>query len=146
MQIALASDHAGKEQKDRLVAYIESCGHTAIDLGPDHTDSVDYPDYAGVVARAVATHKVDRGILVCGTGIGMSIAANKVAGVRAAVIVRPDFAELAREHNNLNVLCLSGRFVDEEVNREIVDAFLDTEFAAGRHERRVEMISNLETA
>ena len=112
MRISIASDHAGFEQKQQLVDYLVSRGHDVADRGPDSDDRVDYPDYAVLVAGDVAEGRADRGVLVCGTGIGMAMAADKVAGVRAANIVTPEFAALCREHNDANVIALSGRFVE----------------------------------
>lgn len=140
MRIALASDHAGFDQKPAIKAYCESLGHEVIDFGPDTQMRVDYPDFAHLVAHAVAKGQADRGILICGTGIGMALTADKVPGVRAAVIQTPEFSHLFREHNNGNVLCISGRFTPLEVNKHIVDEFLTTEFAGGRHTARVEKI------
>ena len=146
MNISIASDHAGFEQKQALVDYLAAQGHDVIDRGPDTDDRVDYPDYAELVARDVAGGAAERGVLVCGTGIGMAVAANKVQGIRAANVVTPEFAALAREHNDANVVALSGRFVDEETNRRILDAFLSTDFGGGRHAGRVEKIAALEKA
>ena len=145
MNISIASDHAGFEQKQALVDYLASQGHSVIDRGPDNDDRVDYPDYAELVARDVAGGSVERGVLVCGTGIGMAVAANKIGGIRAVNVVTPQFAELSREHNDANVVALSGRFVDEETNRAILDAFLSTPFGEGRHAGRVEKIMALES-
>lgn len=144
MKISLASDHAGFEQKRQLVDYLARKGFDVIDRGPETDDRVDYPDFAVLVANDVRNGEADRGILVCGTGIGMALAADKVPGVRAANIVREDFAVLCREHNNANVLTLSGRFVSIEENERIVDAFLGTEFAGGRHAQRVAKIDALD--
>lgn len=145
MRIAIASDHGGFEQKQALVAYVaDELGHEVEDMGPDSDASVDYPDFAVKVARAVSEGSADRGILVCGTGIGMALAADKVAGVRASSITSVPFAELFRQHNNGNVVCLSGRFVDLEVNEEIVKTFLSTEFEGGRHEARVAKVMSLD--
>ncbi|MDO5042933.1 MAG: ribose 5-phosphate isomerase B [Slackia sp.] len=145
MRIAIASDHGGFEQKQALVAYLaEDLGCEVLDMGPDSDASVDYPDYAAPVARAVASGEADRGVLVCGTGIGMALAADKVAGVRASSITSAPFAELFRQHNNGNVVCLSGRFVDLDVNKEIVKTFLSTEFEGGRHEGRVAKVMALD--
>jgi ribose 5-phosphate isomerase B len=138
MKLSIASDHAGFEQKELLRAYLESAGHEVIDRGPNSDDRVDYPDYAVPVANDVADGTVERGVLVCGTGIGMALAADKVAGVRAANIITPQFAALCREHNDANVITLSGRFVDVDTNKEILDVFLTTEFGGGRHAGRVE--------
>lgn len=144
MKIAIGSDHAGFEQKQLLVDYLVSLGHDVIDEGPDSDDRVDYPDYAVAVANAVAGGSADRGVLVCGTGIGMALAADKVAGIRAANVINAQFAQLCREHNDANVVTLSGRFVSIEENKAIVDAFLTTEFAGGRHAGRVQKIMDLD--
>lgn len=145
MRIAIASDHGGFEQKQALAAYIaDELGFDVTDMGPDTDASVDYPDYAAPVAKAVSAGEADRGVLVCGTGIGMAVAADKVAGVRASSITSVPFAELFRQHNNGNVVCLSGRFVGLEVNKEIVKTFLTTEFEGGRHEARVAKIMALD--
>ena len=144
MKISIASDHAGFEQKQALVDYLAAQGHDVADRGPDNDERVDYPDYAALVAHDVAEGDADRGVLVCGTGIGMAVAANKVHGIRAVNAVTPQFAELSREHNDANVVTLSGRFVDEGTNRAILDAFLSTPFGEGRHTGRVEKIMALE--
>lgn len=144
MRVSIASDHAGFEQKQALVGYLKGQGHDVADRGPADDSRVDYPDFAEVVARDVASGQADFGVLVCGTGIGMAVAANKVDGIRAVNIVRPDFAALAREHNDANVLTLSGRFVSLEENESIVDAFLATDFGGGRHVGRVAKIHDLE--
>ena len=144
MRISIASDHAGFEQKQQLVDYLVQKGLDVIDRGPDCDDRVDYPDYAERVANDVVDGLADRGVLVCGTGIGMAIAANKVDGIRAANVITPEFAALAREHNDANVVSVSGRFVDLDTNQAILDAFLITEFGGGRHAGRVEKIAALE--
>lgn len=144
MRISIASDHAGFEQKQLLVDYLASAGHDVADRGPDNDDRVDYPDYAALVARDVADGAADFGVLVCGTGIGMAVAANKVRGIRAVNVINTQFACLAREHNDANVVTLSGRFVDVEENKRILDAFLATEFGGGRHAGRVAKIAKLE--
>ena len=144
MKISIASDHAGFEQKQGLVDYLVAQGHDVIDRGPDSDERVDYPDYAALVARDVAGGAAERGVLVCGTGIGMAVAANKVDGIRAVNVINPQFAELSREHNDANVVAVSGRFIDESVNREILDAFVSTSFGGGRHAGRVEKIAALE--
>lgn len=140
MRISIASDHAGFEQKQLLVQHLRDQGFDVDDCGPQTDDRVDYPDFAEVVARSVAAGKARFGVLVCGTGIGMAIAANKVHGIRAANVVDPHFAELAREHNDANIVTLSARFVESEQNRRIVDAFLATPFGEGRHAERVRKI------
>lgn len=144
MRVAIGSDHAGFEQKERLKAHIAQQGHELLDVGTYSEDSVDYPDFALKVGRAVAKGEAELGVLVCGTGIGMAIAANKVHGVRAANVTDPEFARLARQHNNANVVAVSGRFVPEDVNTEIVDTFLGTAFEGGRHAGRVSKISDAE--
>ncbi len=137
MKIAIGSDHAGFEQKAALAPWLAEEGHEVLDFGPANEDRVDYPDYAYRVAMAVADGRAERGVLVCGTGLGMAMGANKVPGVRAAAVQTPEFAELARAHNDANVLCLSGRFVDLDVNEELCRVFLSTPFEGGRHEGRV---------
>lgn len=144
MKISIASDHAGFEQKEALAAYLAKQGHEVIDRGPDSDDRVDYPDFAALVAHDVADGAAEWGVLVCGTGIGMAVAANKIHGIRAVNCINVQFAQLAREHNNANVVTLSGRFVELEENERILDAFLSTEFGGGRHAGRVEKIMALE--
>ncbi|NGM17589.1 ribose 5-phosphate isomerase B [Xiamenia xianingshaonis] len=144
MKISIASDHAGFDQKQALVVHLRKQGHDVVDRGPQTDGRVDYPDFAALVARDVADGAAERGVLVCGTGIGMAMAANKVDGVRAANVVREDFAALCREHNDANVVTLSGRFVGLDENKAILDAFLSTDFAGGRHVQRVEKIHALE--
>ena len=140
MRIALGADHAGFHLKDSLKRTLDELGATYQDFGTSSAESVDYPDFAQAVAHGVASGQFERGILVCGTGIGMAIAANKVAGVRSAAIVDPETARLAREHNDLNVLTLGARVTPEVRAREIVKVFLETPFAAGRHATRVAKI------
>ena len=144
MIISIGADHGGFEQKEQLRAYLEGEGHNVIDRGCFTDERCDYPDFAEPVARDVAGGQADYGVLVCGTGIGMALAADKVPGVRAANITRVDFAELARQHNNANVVTLSGRFVDIETNKHILDTFLHTEFEGGRHVARVAKIMDLD--
>lgn len=144
MKISIASDHAGFEQKQALAAYLRSLGHEVVDRGPTTDERVDYPDFAACVAHDVARGTSERGVLVCGTGIGMAIAANKIGGVRAANVTSPQFAALAREHNDANVVTVSSRFVDEATNRAILDAFLSVGFGGGRHAGRVDKIALLE--
>lgn len=146
MRIAIASDHAGFDQKAELVPFLQGLGHEVIDMGPETGDRVDYPDYAEKVGRAVANNEADRGVLVCGTGIGMAVAADKIAGVRAVNCVWPEFAELARRHNDANVITLSGRFVSLEENERILKVFLIAEFEGGRHAQRVAKIMALDAA
>lgn len=144
MIISIAADHAGFEEKQLLVAYLRELDYDVIDRGPADDSRVDYPDFAALVAQDVASGEAERGVLVCGTGIGMAVAANKVHGIRAANVTTPEFAALAREHNDANIVTVSGRFVDDETNRAIVKTFMETEFAGGRHAGRVAKIMALE--
>src|SRR5262249_34496960 len=144
MKIAVGSDHRGYELKRRVVALLAQLGHEVLDLGPEGGESVDYPDFAFQVARAVGEGKADRGILVCGTGIGMCIAANKVRGVRAAPCHDSITAEMSRRHNDANVLCLSADLLGEELIERMVRIWLETEFEGGRHARRVDKITRFE--
>ena len=134
--IAIASDHAGVDLKGDLIRSLRSLGFEVEDLGPADTSSVDYPDYAHLLARAVADGRIDSGILVCGTGIGMSMAANRHAGVRAAVCHDAYTAEMARRHNNANVLCVGARVIGAGVAEQVAKVFAETAFEGGRHERR----------
>ena len=144
MAIAIGSDHAGFEQKEALVDYLLELGYDVNNCGPESDNRVDYPDYAETVAKQVSDGNATLGVLVCGTGIGMAIAANKIAGIRAANVITPEFAHLAREHNDANILTLSGRFVSLEENKAILDEFLNTPFGGGRHQDRLNKISKLE--
>jgi ribose 5-phosphate isomerase B len=145
MRIALGADHAGVALKEAVKQLLDGRGIAYKDFGTNSTDSVDYPDFAAAVSRAVVAGEFDRGILVCGTGIGMAIAANKVHGVRAAPVVDEESARLMREHNNANVLALGARVTPPDTARRIVNLFLDTPFAGGRHERRIDKITALDT-
>lgn len=144
MRVSIGADHAGFEQKQALAAYLESKGFEVTDRGPANDDRVDYPDYAALVATDVADGAADFGVLVCGTGIGMAMAADKVPGVRAANIITPQFAALCREHNDANVITLSGRFVSQKDNERILDTFFSTDFGGGRHAGRVQKIMALD--
>ena len=144
MKIALAADHAGFEDKEDLKKTLDDIGVAYDDMGTYSTDSVDYPDYARKVGEAVAGGEYDRGLLVCGSGTGMAIAANKVPGVRAAVAWTEEIARLSRQHNNANVLSLPARFVPQDEINKIVKAWLSADFEGGRHERRVEKIEQIE--
>ena len=144
MKIAIGSDHRGYEVKRRIATLLQRLGHEVLDLGTMGPESVDYPDYAFQVALAVSEGRVDRGILICGTGIGMCIAANKVHGVRAAPCHDSITAEMSRRHNDANVLCLSADLLGEELIDRMVRIWLDTEFESGRHARRVEKITRFE--
>lgn len=145
MRIALASDHAGYILKDALASRLREAGHDISDLGGG-PERIDYPSVGQAVGLAVAKGRAERGILVCGSGIGVSIAANKVHGVRAAVVGEPLSARLAREHNDLNVLCLGERLIGPEMAWAIVETFLATPHAGGRHAERVRQIADLEAS
>jgi ribose 5-phosphate isomerase B len=142
--VALGADHAGWELKEALKAWLMDAGCQVLDFGTHGPDSVDYPDYALQVAEAVTVGKVERGVLVCGTGIGMTIAANKVPGIRAALCGDVFTARMSREHNDANVLALAGRLTGRETGLEILRAWLDTPFAGGRHARRLDKIGEME--
>jgi ribose 5-phosphate isomerase B len=142
MRIAIAADHGGYELKEALKRHFAAYNFT--DLGTNSNDSVDYPDYGAALARRVAAGEFDRGILICGSGIGISIAANKVKGIRAALCHNAYTAEMARRHNDANILAMGGRVVDEKTAVEMTEIFLKTEFEGGRHAARVAKISALE--
>ena len=141
--LAIASDHAGVSYKKDLIAYLTEKGYECINLGTDTEDSVDYPLYADAVCKKVTTGEADLGILICGTGIGMSIAANKHRGIRAALCNEPESTAMTRHHNNSNVLCLGARMISFETALELTNVFISTEFDGGRHERRIEMLDKL---
>lgn len=144
MKIALGADHAGYELKDKIKQHLQQQGFQVQDEGTNSGESVDYPDYARSVGHDVSEQRADFGILVCGSGIGMAIAANKVPGVRAANVSSGYEAQMSREHNNANVLALGARILKEDEAFKIVDKWLATQFAGGRHERRVEKITEIE--
>ena len=144
MKIAIGADHAGYELKEKIKQRLVQQGVQVTDEGTVSNESVDYPDFARKVGEDVAGKRADLGLLVCGSGIGMAIAANKVPGVRAANVSSEVEAQLSREHNNANVIAIGARFVDEKQAEEIVNKFLHTSFAGGRHERRVEKIAKVE--
>ena len=144
LRIALGADHAGVVLKDNLARLLGERGITYKDFGTHGLESVDYPDFAADVARAVAAGDYDRGLLVCGSGIGMAIAANKVAGIRAAVVTEAESARLSRSHNDANVLALGARLMPPEVASDILAAFLDTPFEGGRHQRRIDKLTQLD--
>ncbi len=147
MRIALGSDHAGYDLKSEIVAALAAAGHDVVDLGPDNgRESVDYPDFGSAVGHAVVGQAADLGIAICGTGIGISIAANKVAGVRAALVHDVTTARLAREHNHANVLCLGARVLGTQVALDCVAAWLDTSPGEGRHLGRLDKIAALDAA
>ena len=138
MKIAIGADHAGVQVKARLREGLRKAGHEVTDVGTEGEASVDYPDFAQAVAHRVASGQAERGVLICGTGIGMCIAANKVDGIRAAKVNDPYEARMSRAHNDANVLCLGARVVDPSVMDEMVRLFLETPFEGGRHARRVD--------
>ena len=143
MRIALSADHAGYELKDLLAAWLDETGHEVINLGTNGPDSVDYPDFGARLSRAVANGEADRGIAVCGSGIGISIAVNRNPECRCARVDDPVSAALAREHNDANVLALGARLIGPDMAKACVAAFLGADFAGGRHQRRVDQLSNL---
>lgn len=144
MKIAVASDHRGYHLKEKVISLLKSKGHEIIDDGPATDESVDYPDFAALVASKVSDNTVDRGILICGTGLGMAIVANKFPRVRAAACVDEVTAEFSRRHNDLNVLCLSGDLLSSRSTERLVEIWMDTEFEGGRHKRRIDKILELE--
>jgi ribose 5-phosphate isomerase B len=141
MRIALAADHAGYLLKDELAAWLREQGHDVADLGTNGPESVDYPDFGARLARSVAAGDAERGIAVCGSGIGISIAVNREPKCRCARVDDPLSAALAREHNDANVLALGGRLIGSDMAKACVAAFLGTDFAGGRHQRRVDLLS-----
>ena len=144
MTVALAADHAGYPLKEALIKHLTSRGIDTIDCGTNNTESCDYPDFAYPAACAVKDKKVDFGILVCYTGIGMSMVANKVKGIRAALVTSVENAHLTKEHNNANILCLGAKDTPQDLALNIVDEFINTPFAGGRHERRVNKLMETE--
>jgi ribose 5-phosphate isomerase B len=140
MKIAVGSDHAGVELKKTVVAWLEKRGYQFTDMGPYSEDSVDYPDFARKVAQAVASGEYDQGVLLCGTGIGVSISANKIKGIRAALACNPEFATLARQHNNANIICFPARFADSATVEKSLENWFASDFEGGRHQRRVDKI------
>ena len=145
MKLAIGNDHSSVDMKNEIVAYLESKGHELINFGTDSTESCDYPIYAHRVCKAVLSGEVDRGILICGTGIGISIAANKHKGIRCALCSDPVAAKLTRIHNNANIIAFGARLIGPELAKGIVDADLDTEYTAEeRHERRLGLLADIE--
>ena len=144
MKIAIGNDHAAVGMKWEIIKYLESKGHEMVNFGTDTLESCDYPVYGKAVGEAVASGEADCGILICGTGVGISLAANKVKGVRAAVCSEPVTARLTKLHNNSNIICFGERIVGKEMAKAIVDAYLDTEFEGGRHQRRIDLIMAIE--
>lgn len=144
-RIALAADHAGYEEKEIIKKTLDELGVDYVDMGTDSCDSVDYPDYARKVAEAVSKGEFEQGLLVCGSGTGMAIAANKVKGVRAAVAWNENIARLARQHNDANVLALPARFMSDDEAGKVLKAWFAADFEGGRHAKRVEKITEIES-
>jgi ribose 5-phosphate isomerase B len=144
MRVAVGSDHRGFGAKQLIMAIVGQMGHDCVDVGTNNVTPVDYPDLAYVAAKSVSERQVDRAILICATGLGMSIAANKVRGIRAALCHDELSAHIARDHNDTNVLCLSGDQIGEVLLRKIVETWMSTEFSGGRHQRRVNKIMAIE--
>ena len=143
MRIALAADHAGYELKDSLADWLKEAGHDIIDLGTNGPESVDYPRYGAALAEEIASGRAERGIAICGSGIGISIAANRNPACRCARVDDPLSAQLAREHNDANAIAFGARLIGNDMARACVTAFLDADFAGGRHQRRVDQLSQL---
>lgn len=144
MKIGIGNDHSALELKAEIIAFVKAKGHEIVDFGTNSSESCDYPKYGEAVGRAVVSGEVDCGILICGTGLGISLAANKVKGVRAAVCSEPFTAKMSRAHNNCNVLAFGARVVGAELAKMIVETWLETEFEGGRHQRRVDLIMEIE--
>ncbi|CCX37488.1 ribose-5-phosphate isomerase B [Clostridium sp. CAG:1013] len=144
MKLAIGCDHGGFELKEAVRGYLEENNIPYEDFGAYNTDSIDYAPIAAKAAKAVASGEADYGILVCSTGIGISIAANKVKGIRAALCTNEFCAEMTRRHNNANILCMGGKVIDKETALKLVDIFLHTEFEGGRHQRRIDQIAQIE--
>lgn len=145
MKIAIGNDHAAVELKNKMMAYVKELGHEAENFGTDTKESCNYPEFGEKVARAVAEGRADCGILICGTGVGISIAANKVKGIRAAVCSEATTARLVKEHNNANIIAFGARIVGEETAKDIVRSYLEAEFLGGRHGERIAMIKEIES-
>jgi ribose 5-phosphate isomerase B len=143
MKIIIGSDHGGYDLKQIVVDFLKQLGHQVEDIGTHNRESVDYPEYAVRVARSVTEGRVDRGILICGSGIGMCMTANRIPGARAALVSEPYAARMSRRHNDSNILCLGGRFLGDQLALEIVSAWLHEDFEGGRHQRRVDLIEQL---
>ncbi|MHC4712171.1 MAG: ribose 5-phosphate isomerase B [Planctomycetota bacterium] len=143
MRIAVGSDHAGFELKGKIISHLGGLGHEILDVGTESGEDTDYPIYAHRVGRKVADGSAERGVVVCGTGIGACMAVNKVGGIRGALVWNEENARLAGAHNNANVLCLGGRTMDHELALKMIDIWLETPFEGGRHERRIEQIEDL---
>ena len=146
MKIMIGCDHGGYDLKQVVIRFLRQQGHEVEDIGTDSMESVDYPQYAVRVARSVASGRADRGILLCGSGIGMCMTANRIPGARAVSACEPYAARMSRRHNDSNILCLGGRFLDDQLALEIVACWLQEKFEGGRHQRRVDLIDQLTQA
>ena len=144
MKIGIGNDHSALELKAEIIDFLKEKGHEVVDYGTNSSESCDYPIYGEKVARAVAAGEVEKGILICGTGLGISLAANKVEGIRAVVCSEPFTAKMSRAHNDCNILAFGARVVGAELAKMIVDTWLNTEFEGGRHQRRVDQIMDIE--
>lgn len=144
MKIAIGNDHVALEMKKHIVEYLEKMGHEVINFGTDSDERCDYPIYGKKVAEAVASGQVDCGVLICGTGVGISLAANKVPGIRAAVCSEPYTARLAKQHNNANIIAFGARVIGEATAEMIVEEYLKAEYEGGRHQKRLDMIAEIE--
>lgn len=144
MKIGIGNDHSSVEMKQQIKEFVERMGHEVVDFGTNSTQSCDYPVYGEKVARAVVAKEVERGIVICGTGVGISLAANKVKGIRCVVCSEPYSAKLSRQHNNSNMLAFGARVIGIEMAKMIVTEWLNTEFEGGRHQRRIDMITAIE--
>lgn len=144
MKIIIGNDHAATAMKFEIMEYLKELGHEVVNVGTDNNESCNYPEYGEKVGRAVAAGEADCGVLICGTGVGISIAANKVPGVRAAVCSDVTTARLVKEHNNANIIAFGARIVGVETAKDIVKAYLEAEFAGGRHQPRIDMIHEIE--
>jgi len=143
MIISLGADHGGFELKDKLAQFLKEKGYEIIDNGTNSPDSVNYPDFGAVVAKDILEKRAELGVIVCGSGIGISISANRFKGIRAAMVTRKEYAQLARQHNNANIIAFGGRFTNFEEAKEYLDIFLSTPFEGGRHEKRINRIDEL---
>lgn len=145
MKIGIANDHAAVEMKQEIMAYLQELGHEVVNYGTDSNESCNYPEFGEKVGRAVVAGEIDCGVLICGTGVGISISANKVNGVRAAVCSDTATARLVKQHNNANIIAFGQRIVGIELAKDIVKAYLDAEFLGGRHQTRIDLIHEIET-
>ena len=143
MKIAIGSDHAGYELKEEVKQKLLNEGHEIVDCGCDSAESVDYPIYGHAIGRTVASGECERGVAICGSGIGISIACNKVPGIRAALCTSVEMAEMCRRHNNANVICMGARMISRELAFEMIDTWLATDFEGGKHERRINMLDDI---